>query len=144
MAKNIIEVNVNDVVYALEQTGKSVKSIAKQSLGIIARGAVKVIKADIRAKIEKHSGDLLRAYGYKVHKDGTQANIYPKNRTDNIYPKTIILSYGHTGGTVRAPSWIVEARDFVQTGKTWVADTSNYSSEIDRMVDRTLDKYWSK
>lgn len=138
-----IEADVLQVQEALSGTAKSMESIRKQAVGIIAKGAVTQIKAVISAKTEKRTGELIKAYRYKVYRDGSQANVFPKalNSNSKIFPKAMSLSYGHSGKTKRASSWHLKALGFVQTGKAWV-DSGAYMPALENMVSKELDKYW--
>lgn len=139
-----IEADVSGAQEALEATNKSLTSIQKQTVGIVARGAVKQIKAVINATTQRHTGELSKAYRYKVKKDGSEANVYPKalNSKNTIYPKAMTLSYGHEGRTKRAANWHIRALGFVQTGKAWI-ESGSYMADVNKMVDKELDKYWS-
>jgi len=138
-----VEADVAGVEEALKGTAKSLVTIKRQAVGIIAKGAVKQIKAVIETTTEKRTGELSKAYKYKVYKDGSQANVFPKalNSKSTIYPKAMTLSYGHIGPTKRANSWNIKALGFVQSGKAWV-DSGAYMPELNNMVDKELDKYW--
>lgn len=138
-----IEAEINQVEQALAGTSKSFETIRRQAVGIIAKGAVTKIKAVIQTSTVKRSGELLKAYRYKVRKDGSQANVFPKalNSDSTIFPKAMTLSYGHDGKTKRAANWHVKALGFVQSGKAWV-DSGAYMSDLENMVDKELNKYW--
>lgn len=138
-----IEADVSEVQKALAGTSKSLVSIKKQTVGIVAKGTVKQIKAVINATTQKHTGELTKAYRYKVKRDGSEANVYPKALKSNktIYPKAMTLSYGHSGPTKRAANWNIRALGFVQSGKAWI-ESGSYMSDIENMVDKQLIKYW--
>lgn len=138
-----IEADINQVEQALSGTSKSFETIRRQAVGIIAKGAVNKIKAVIQATTQKRTGELLKAYRYKVRRDGTQANVFPKaiNSDSTIYPKAMTLSYGHSGKTARAANWHIKALGFVQSGKAWV-DSGAYMPDLENMVDKELNKYW--
>lgn len=138
-----VAVDVKEVEKALSGTTKSLKSIARQTVGIISRTTVKQIKAVIKSGTHKRTGELQKAYRYKVKKDGT-ATIYPKAILSGakIFPKCSVLSYGHSGATRRARSFDVKAVAFVQAGDKWI-EQQQYIPEINKMIDKTLDKFWS-
>lgn len=138
-----VEVDIKEVQTALAGTSKSIISIQKQALGIIAKGAVSQLKAYIKLSVHSRTGELAKAYRYKVKKDASQANVYPKamHSDSTIFPKAMTLSYGHTGPTKTAKNWNVKALGFVQKAKAWV-DSGAYDNELQKMVDKTLDKYW--
>ncbi len=138
-----IEADVSGAQEALAGTSKSLKSIKKQTVGIVARGAVKQIKAVINATTQKHTGELSKAYRYKVKRDGSEANVFPKalNSKDTIFPKAMTLSYGHSGETKKAKNWNIRALGFVQTGRAWI-ESGAYMNDIENMVDKQLHKYW--
>lgn len=138
-----IEAEINQVEQALAGTSKSFETIRRQAVGIIAKGAVTKIKAVIQTSTVKRSGELLKAYRYKVRKDGSQANVFPKalNSDSTIFPKAMTLSYGHDGKTKRAANWHIKALGFVQSGKAWV-DSGAYMPDLENMVDKELNKYW--
>lgn len=138
-----IEAEIDQVEQALSGTSKSFETIRRQAVGIIAKGAVTKIKAVIQTTTVKRSGELLKAYRYKVRRDGSQANVFPKalNSDSTIFPKAMTLSYGHDGKTKRAANWHIKALGFVQSGKAWV-DSGAYMPELENMVDKELNKYW--
>lgn len=138
-----VDVDVQNCVEALAGTSKSMTSIKKQALGIIAKGAVKQIKAIISTTTEKHTGELLNAYRYKVRKDGSETNVYPKGaeKGNAIFPKVMTLSYGHSGPTQRAKNWHIKALGFVQSGDAYV-ESGAYMPELEKMIDKQLKKYW--
>lgn len=143
MAGLTVDADIKDVEEALAGTSQSLTSIRKQAVGIIAKGAVKTIKAAISSTTQKRTGELSKAYRYKVKRDGSQANVFPKAlKTDStIFPKAMTLSYGHTGKTKRANNWNIRALGFVQSGQAWV-DNGGYMNELEEMVDKQLKKYW--
>lgn len=132
-----VEVDVSKAKQALSGTSKSLVSISRQSLGIIARGTVTVLKKEIRATTDKITGELLKAYRYKVSKDGSHANVFPKalNGERTIFPKVMALSYGRKKDALKP-------RGFVQKGEEYV-EKGRYEDELQKMIDRELDKYWS-
>lgn len=141
-----MEIDTKEVEKALSGTTKSLKSIQKKTLSIIARGAIKQIKASIKSGTHKRTGELLKAYKYKAGKNGT-ASIFPKALADGgsgnkIFPKASVLSYGHTGATRRAKSFTIKAVGFVQQGDQYI-DSGAYVKDIDKMIDKELEKYWS-
>ena len=132
-----------EVEKALSGTTKSLPSIQRKTLSTIARGAVKQIKAVIRSGTHRRTGELLKAYRYKVKKDGT-ATIYPKaiNSGDKIFPKSSVLSYGHSGPTKRDRNFPIKAVGFIQAGNSYI-ESGAYIPEVNKMIDKTLQKYWS-
>lgn len=132
-----------EVEKALSGTRKSLPSMQRKTLSIIARGAVKQIKAVIRSGTHRRTGELLKAYHYKVRRDGI-VNIYPvaTHSGKKIFPKASVLSYGHSGKTKRVEDFHIEAVNFVQAGEQY-ADSGAYVPEINKMIDKELTKYWS-
>lgn len=128
---------------ALAGTRKSLPSIQRKTLSVIARGAIKQIKAVIKSGTHRRTGELLKAYRYKIKKDGT-ATIYPKavNNDARIFPKASVLSYGHSGATKRAKNFPIKAVGFIQAGNQYI-DSGAYVPEINKMIDKELTKYWS-
>lgn len=138
-----VEAYVDGAVDALSGTSKSLRSISRQALRIVARGSVRAIKAVLRGSdLEKRSGELLKAYRFKVKKDGSEANVFPKalNSDSTIFPKAMTLSYGHFGATKRSASWNIRPRCFVQAGNKEAE--KDWSGEISEMVSKELKKYW--
>lgn len=138
-----IEADIAGAQEALAGTNKSLKSIQKQAVGIVAKGAVKQIKAVITSTTQRRTGELSKAYRYKVKKDGSEANVYPKalNSKNTIFPKAMTLSYGHSGETKRSKNWNIRALGFVQSGKAWI-ESGSYMNDIENMIDKQLQKYW--
>lgn len=138
-----IEADVSQVQQALLETSQSMTSIQRQTLGVIARGTVKIIKSAILTTTTQRTGELAKGYRYKIKKDGSEANVFPNTDKwgSDIFPKAAVLSYGHEGPTKRAKSFTVAPRSFVQSGKAWV-DSGGYSSELDKMIDKQLTKFW--
>ena len=147
MANQIIsaQVDIEEVQQALSGTSKSLKSIQKSVLRIAAKGTAKQIKAAINTiDLQKRTGELSKAYVYKVKKDGSEANVYPKALTAKdrtIFPKAMTLSYGHEGPTKRAKSWHIAPRGFVQAGQQY-AESGSYMNDVQKMIDKELEKYW--
>ncbi len=138
-----VEAYVDGAVEALSGTSRSLKSISKKTLGIIARGSVKAIKQAIRnSNLERGTGELLKAYRYKIKKDGSEANVFPMalNSGSTIFPKAMTLSYGHSGATKRAKEWDIKPRCFVQAGQKEAE--KDWSAEISALVSKELEKYW--
>jgi hypothetical protein len=131
-----VELDISRAQTALSGTSKSLVTISRQTLGIIGRGTVDVVKKEIRATTKRRSGELLRSYRYKVKKDGSEMNVFPKGiKGENIFSKVMALSYGTENGRLRP-------RGFVQKGNNYI-EGSEYEASIDRMIDRELAKYWS-
>lgn len=155
-----IRADIEDVQERLSQTSKSLKSIRRQTVGIAARTTVKQIKTVIRATTKRHTGELLKTYGYKVKKDGTSAGIFPKTVSTNnhlILAKIASLSYGNDisinrrkwlqvngkGYFARPKTVHIDPRGFVQSGETF-AGTGAYMAEVEKMIQKELDKLWNK
>lgn len=141
-----IQTDISQVQDALAGTSKSLKSIQKSVLRIAAKGTANAVKAAIRTSdLNKRTGELQKAYTYKVKKDGSEANVFPKaiNSGDRtIFPKAMTLSYGHSGPTKRAKAWFIAPRNFVQAGDQY-AESGKYMDEVQKYIDKELDKYWS-
>ena len=139
------QVDIEEVEKALAGTSKSLKAIRKSVLRIAAKETAKRVKAAISASdLHRRTGELAKAYVYKVKKDGSEANVFPKALARNgrtIYPKAMTLSYGHDGPTKRAASWHIAPRGFVQSGQQY-AESGAYMTEVQKMVDKELEKYW--
>lgn len=141
-----IQTDISEVQDALAGTSKSLKSIQKSVLRIAAKGTANAVRAAIRTSdLNRRTGELQKAYTYKVKKDGSEANVFPKalNSHDRtIFPKAMTLSYGHSGPTKRAKAWFIAPRNFVQAGDQY-AESGKYMDEVQKYIDKELDKYWS-
>ena len=115
-------------------------------LRIAAKETAKCVRAAVvSSDLNVRTGELRKAYTYKVKKDGSSASVYPKalaSKDRTIFPKAMTLSYGHEGPTKRASNWYIKPRGFVQAGKRF-ADSGAYMDEVEKMVSKELDKYWS-
>ncbi len=131
-----VEADVQGAQKALEGTKKSLKSIQSGVLRIVARGTVKAIKSGIRASgIQKRTGELLKCYGYKVRKNSSEVNIFPKAKGGSrIFPKVYVLNYG-LPGTRRRP------HSFIEKGKLY-SESNAYQDEINKYIQKELTKYW--
>ena len=134
-----VRAKIDDAADALENTGKSLKSIQGLVLRTIAKNAVKVVKAAIRSSTNRRTGALLKAYGYSVRKDKSSVSVYPKynvdeNRTNFI--KSAVLSWGR-------PERNIAPKGFVQAGISYV-NGGSYGDEGDKAGQKELDKYWSR
>jgi hypothetical protein len=140
------EVDVSAVQDALSETSKSLKSIQRSTLRIVARATAKTVRAAIiTSDLHVRTGELRKAYTYKLKRDGTEANVYPRalisgDRT--IFPKAMTLSYGHNGPTKRFRNWRIAPRGFVQRGQQF-AENGGYMDEVQKLIDKELEKYWS-
>jgi hypothetical protein len=140
------EVDVSAVQDALSETSKSLKSIQRATLRVVARATAKTVRAAIiTSDLHVRTGELRKAYTYKLKRDGTEANVYPRalisgDRT--IFPKAMTLSYGHNGPTKRFRNWRIAPRGFVQRGQQF-AENGGYMDEVQKLIDKELEKYWS-
>ena len=140
------EVDVSAVQDALSETSKSLKSIQRSTLRIVARATAKTVRAAIiSSDLHVRTGELRKAYTYKVKRDGSEANVYPRALTNGdrtIFPKAMTLSYGHNGPTKRFRNWRIAPRGFVQRGQQY-AENGGYMDEVQKLIDKELEKYWS-
>lgn len=145
MALLNIQTDISEVQDALAGTSKSLKSIQKATLRIAAKGTANAVKAAIRTSdLQRRTGELQKAYTYKVKKNGDEANVFPKALTGKdrtIFPKAMTLSYGHQGPTKRAKSWFIAPRNFVQAGEQY-AEKGQYMDDVQKYIDKELEKYW--
>ena len=140
------EVDVSAVQDALSETTKSLKSISKATLRVVAKATAKTVRAAIiSSDLHVRTGELRKAYTYKDKRDGSEANVYPRALTNGdrtIFPKAMTLSYGHNGPTKRARDWRIAPRGFVQRGQQF-AENGGYMDEVQALIDKELEKYWS-
>lgn len=140
------EVDVSAVQDALSETSKSLKSIQRSTLRIVARATAKTVRAAIiSSDLHVRTGELRKAYTYKLKRDGSEANVYPRALTNGdrtIFPKAMTLSYGHQGPTKRFRNWRIAPRGFVQRGQQY-AENGDYMDEVQKLIDKELEKYWS-
>ena len=140
------EVDVSAVQDALSETSKSLKSIQRSTLRVVARATAKTVRAAIiTSDLHVRTGELRKAYTYKLKRDGTEANVYPRALTSGdrtIFPKAMTLSYGHNGPTKRFRNWRIAPRGFVQRGQQY-AENGDYMDEVQKLIHRELEKYWS-
>ncbi len=140
------EVDVSAVQDALSETSKSLKSIQRSTLRVVARATAKTVRAAIiSSDLHVRTGELRKAYTYKLKRDGTEANVYPRALTSGdrtIFPKAMTLSYGHNGPTKRFRKWRIAPRGFVQRGQQY-AENGDYMDEVQKLIDKELEKYWS-
>ena len=135
-----IATDIEQTQKALEKTAKSISSISSTTLRIVAKDAVKVIKATIKSSgLNKRSGELLKCYGYRKSKRGASIVVYPKalNGEASIFPKVMALSYGSD----KRPNRHLKAFGFVQAGQRAI-ENGNYKTQIEEMIDKELQKYW--
>lgn len=137
-----VKTDVSDVVEALSGTSKSLVSIKKQALGIIARGANKKIKAALRTSTEQHTGKLLKAQVYHVRRDGSEVNLYPRayGKQNWAVGLTTILNYG-SENVGRGRNGVIKPRAFIEAGEDYI-DSGSYDRDLEKMVDKQLKKYW--
>lgn len=157
-----IQLDTKGVVQSLTQTGKGIKSIQKQTVGIIAKGYVKEIKRQITATgIKKRTGELGKAYRYKVK--GDTATIYPASQANGKQAKSLIvaktgsLNYGTTinvrkgrkflqvnGGKyfARPKRVSIRGRDFLGRAENLYINNERYTQDVEKMVEKQLKKYW--
>lgn len=141
-----VEAEIDEVEKALSGTSKSFTSIQKQALGILARNTVKNLRQVIRQGIKDKSrstGELQKAYGFRVKKDGSEVNVYPRGESSKVFPKAFIQNYGHSGPTARAKGWTIKPKGFIEQAETKLQSNA-YESELSKMVDKQLVKYWGK
>lgn len=141
----VVEAEIDEVQKALEGTSKSFTSIQKQALGILARNSVKNLRHSIRQGIKdkpRSTGELQKSYGFRVKKDGSEANVYPRGESGSkIFPKAFIQNYGHEGPTARAKEWTLKPKGFIQQAEAKLQGNA-YDAELSKMVDKVLLKEW--
>lgn len=139
-------VDVSAVQEALSETSKSLKSIQRSTLRVVASATAKTVRAAIiSSDLHVRTGELRKAYTYKLKRDGSEANVYPRALTNGdrtIFPKAMTLSYGHQGPTKRLRNWRIAPRGFVQRGQQY-AENGDYMDEVQKLIDKELEKYWS-
>ena len=139
-------VDVSAVQEALSETSKSLKSIQRSTLRVVASATAKTVRAAIiSSDLHVRTGELRKAYTYKLKRDGTEANVYPRALTSGdrtIFPKAMTLSNGHNGPTKRFRNWRIAPRGFVQRGQQY-AENGDYMDEVQKLIDKELEKYWS-
>ncbi len=139
-------VDVSAVQEALSETSKSLKSIQRSTLRVVASATAKTVRAAIiSSDLHVRTGELRKAYTYKLKRDGSEANVYPRALTNGdrtIFPKAMTLSYGHQGPTKRFRNWRIAPRGFVQRGQQY-AENGDYMDEVQKLIDKELEKYWS-
>lgn len=136
-----VESNIESVQKQLATTSKSIKSISKSVLRIIAKGTVKAVKAHIRETMVKRTGELLKCYGYKVHdRNGSlHVTVAPRGKSgDEIFKKAYVQSFGYNGNVPRA--WN-KAHEFAQKGHEF-AQGNAYMNDVQKMVEKELLKQW--
>ena len=142
----VSEVDVSAVQDALSETSKSLKAIQRDTLRVVARATAKTVRAAIiSSDLHVRTGELRKAYTYKLKRDGSEANVYPRALTSGdrtIFPKAMTLSYGHQGPTKRFRNWRIAPRGFVQRGQQY-AENGDYMDEVQKLIDKELEKYWS-
>jgi len=140
------QIDVSPVQEALAETSKSLKSIQRATLRVVARAtAGKVRAAIIQSDLHVRTGELRKAYTYKLKRSGNEAIVFPRALTSGdrtIFPKAMTLSYGHNGPTKRFRNWRITPRGFVQRGQEY-AENGNYMDEVQKLIDKELEKYWS-
>lgn len=147
----VVEAEVDDVVNALKGTSKKLTSIQKQALGILARNTVAKMKSFIATSLkhpEKSTKELQKSYGFRVKKDGSEANIFPKGKSGSkIFPKAFIQNYGYDGITASSKAngrkWHIAPKAFVQYGEN-LLESKIFDNKLSEMVDKNLKKYWGK
>lgn len=136
----VIEYNDSEVQKALAGTSKSFASIRRKTLSIMARGTVKAINTGIRERLNRRTGELLKAFRFHVKKNGT-ANVYPDGESGGkIFPKTFALNFGYDGETKRAYN---KPHSFIEIGRTYL-ESGAYMPDVEKMVSKELEKYWGK
>lgn len=141
----VVEAEVAEVQKALAGTNKSFTSIQKQALGILARNTVAKMKPFIASSLlhpEKSTGELQKAFGFRVKKDGSEANIYPMGKAGSkIFPKAMVQNYGYDKSDTK---WkIKKPKAFIQFGENLLASKA-FDEQLSQMVDKNLKKYWGK
>ena len=142
----VTKIDVSEVQEALAETNKSLKSIQRSTLRVVARATANVVRsAIVSSNLHVRTGELRKAYTYKLKRDGSEANVYPRSLTNGdrtIFPKAMTLSYGHDGPTKRFRNWRIAPRGFVQRGQQY-AENGDYMDEVQALIDKELEKYWS-
>lgn len=138
MARKAIsaQVEVAAVQEALSGTSAGLSAMRGRVLSAAGKGTRQKVNQAIRATTKRRTGELLKAYRYRVKKDAGQVNIYPRKATkaSQVFPKAYTLNYG-LEGTAHVP------RGFVERGEAY-AENGEYMAEAEKLVQKELDKYW--
>ena len=136
-AKVSASIDTDEVEEGLKGIQTNMAKVRRRSLTIAARGTRRAVVARIRASTRKRTGELQKAYRYKVRKDASSVSVYPKGlaRKSRIFPKAMTLSWG-SDKTRHQP------RGFVQQGELY-AQSGAYMKEIEqKVIQEEIVKYW--
>ncbi len=137
-----IEVDTREVQEALKGTSLAIDKIEKKAVGIVLKGTLKAVRSEYRKTLRpansiryERTGALYKSF--RISNKGSYGNVYPRavsNGRNWAMGLACILNYGAKNG--------IKPRGFIQKGEQY-ASSGAYSTEIDKMVDKELDKYWS-
>lgn len=152
---------------ALSGTTKSITSIQKGILSIIGRGTrseIKKITKSIKGNgliAGRYPYSISSAFTYKVKADGSKVSVFPKkiekNRPNDLtIPVISTLNYGKNisvrngrkylvfqtaDGWKKCKSVRIPGHHFIEAGKQY-AGSAKYMNEVEKYVQKELDKYW--
>ncbi len=136
-----ISVDVKEVQEALKGTALSLERIQKKTIAVINKGVLKAIKSAYRSTLKpknairyERTGALYKAL--KSSNNGETGNVFPRalsNGRNWAMGIACILNYGAKNGK--------QPRGFIQKGELY-AQNGSYMAEVEKMVDKELDKYW--
>lgn len=143
----IIQAEMKDVQEALNKTTLSIPSMNRKFLAVIGKKTAETVKTGIKqtysppSKYYKRTGALLRSWTFHAKKDGSQVSVFPRviatNNNKNrqwAVGLSSILSYGTADGRIKP-------RAFIQRGENY-ASSGAYMQEVQKIVDKELEKYW--
>ena len=132
-----LAVNIDEVEKGLETIQANLVKVRRKTLQVVAQGTRKALNAAIRFKTKRRTGELLKAYRYKVRKDASQVSIFPKGLTakSKIFPKVYALNYGSEKRNIKP-------RSFIQAGELY-AQEGEYMRDVEKkVIEKELLKYW--
>ena len=143
---------INEVQEALKETSLSMPQINRKFLSVVGKKTTAVVKTGIRQtysppnKYYKRTGQFMRAWRYKAKSDGSQVSVYPKViYTDSKGQQknrqwaaglASILNYGTKDGRIIP-------RFFIQRGEDY-ANSGAYMPEVQKIIDKELEKFWGR
>ena len=164
-----IEADISNAQDMLKETFLKVPTIESKVLRLVGRLTAKEINKAVKGGV--HSGtSVLIAHRYPYNMNQMYVYGKPKNHEVSVYPHRVqpgrgndliipvsmALNYGATIEakekqtlSIFAKTWArpvsitIKGRGFVQAGETY-AKSSRYSKDVQKLIDRELEKYDAK
>lgn len=154
-----VVIDIAPVEDALKQTNLNHKKIVKKVLSEVGKKQAKIFNRYIGQSTKKITGELKKAYTYKVKVTDFEEKVtmYARSKgKESIYPKLMTLNYGahikpvtcktliiHGDGWWARPISVnIQGRHFLEPAWQSYGAKGDFTEDAQKVIDKELDKFW--